>query len=1027
MTGWARRLAPGATFQFFFVAAIALLKPSTNALVIARYQAGSLPWLYLIGAFATGALAGWNAVQPGRRVPPRAMAVFGAAASVAFALALHFGYSTLALPAYVFIEAYATSASLSFWGAMGEAFDSREARRAFTVISAVGMSGAIVGGVLAQALAVRFDAIALLWGGAVLLGLGSVAYTFHRSELPARTPVAPLGRESFGHVLSNAYARSLARVVLSFSILAVLSDFVFRETAGAQLHEQQMASLFASSQTWTGALCVVFQLFAAEPLLRRFGIVRYLMMVPAALGLTALVCALWPSLWAAWTLKLLEGAASLSLMPVGFQLLYGPLADAARDGVRSVIDGFLRKAGLAVAGVLLLLANNRVPAIAFPLLVVGLCGATLWALSRMRGRYVDALHERVAGARGEVELEDALLADALKSPSPEKVLRALELFEHGGVDIRPQLKGLLTHPHERVQERAVQLSLSLKVPAVSKELEALVKGGSRRPRDAAVWALAELNPMKGALLLPPLLEAPDVGLRCAAIGALIRLDRQVGSILNRPAMEETASVRMGREAFFARDGAKVASAALAKLLSSGASAPVIERREVARLLGKLGDETYASALAKYLDDADSSVRQVALKAVGEGKYLSLAPRLLRFLTWRDERRAARQALAALGDEVVPFVTQAMDDRTRALQLRMQLPRVLRHIGTAGALEALLFSNAADDPALHYRVGVAISRLRDEHPAYQVDVKRVMEALERRRQTYRALAPAYADLKAALGVDSLVTRAVGDRLDQALELSFWLLGLIHEPRAMRRAHAHLIGNDARKRAYAQELLEHTLAEDQRAVVALQIDEHHHSLAKGDGTWLEAHLAALCKSDDFVLRAVARQVARERSVWPQGFKEDDMPEVTLKKLFALEGVEIFAQSDVDDLAAIAAVAREKNFKAGELIFQTGDPGDALYVIVEGTVEARRGGELVMTFKQKQAFGDVSLFDGAPRLTDNFAVDEVKTLVIDRRDFLDLLADRPELLTGVFRVISAQLKTMVMDLTRRVTGEVQAVHVA
>ena len=147
---------------------------------------------------------------------------------------------------------------------------------------------------------------------------------------------------------------------------------------------------------------------------------------------------------------------------------------------------------------------------------------------------------------------------------------------------------------------------------------------------------------------------------------------------------------------------------------------------------------------------------------------------------------------------------------------------------------------------------------------------------------------------------------------------------------------------------------------------------------------------------------------------------MPEVTLKKLFALEGVEIFAQSDVDDLSAIAAVAREKTFKRGEFIFQAGDPGDALFVIVEGVVEARRGGELVMTFKQKQAFGDLSLFDGAPRLTDNIAVEEVKALVIDRRDFLDLLADRPELLTGVFRVISAQLHTMVVDLTRRVTGE-------
>ena len=144
---------------------------------------------------------------------------------------------------------------------------------------------------------------------------------------------------------------------------------------------------------------------------------------------------------------------------------------------------------------------------------------------------------------------------------------------------------------------------------------------------------------------------------------------------------------------------------------------------------------------------------------------------------------------------------------------------------------------------------------------------------------------------------------------------------------------------------------------------------------------------------------------------------MPEVTLKKLFALEGVEIFAQSDVDDLAAIAALAREKRFKKGEVIFLAGDPGDALYVLVDGKVEARRQGELVMDFRRSQAFGDLSLFDGAPRLTDNVAVEDVEARVIDRRDFLDLLADRPELLTGVFRVVTQQLKAMVLE---RGTGE-------
>jgi CRP-like cAMP-binding protein len=51
---------------------------------------------------------------------------------------------------------------------------------------------------------------------------------------------------------------------------------------------------------------------------------------------------------------------------------------------------------------------------------------------------------------------------------------------------------------------------------------------------------------------------------------------------------------------------------------------------------------------------------------------------------------------------------------------------------------------------------------------------------------------------------------------------------------------------------------------------------------------------------------------------------------------------------------------------------------------------------------------------------AVVDTRVLVIDRRDFLDLLADRPELLTGFFRAISQQLR-LVIDLpSSRQTGE-------
>jgi hypothetical protein len=458
------------------------------------------------------------------------------------------------------------------------------------------------------------------------------------------------------------------------------------------------------------------------------------------------------------------------------------------------------------------------------------------------------------------------------------------------------------------------------------------------------------------------------------------------------------------------------------LLSRGARAPAAERREVARLLGRLTDHAHAQALGRYLDDSDTSVRRVAITAVGEGGYLEAAPKLLRFLSWREERRTARDALARLGEPVVGLLAQTLDDRSRALSLRVQLPRVLRLIGTQGAFNALLDSNARDDAALHYRVGVALSRLVEEHPEYRVKPERVRPMLERRRQLTSALVVPFQDLRASLGDGALLTRVVGDRLDQAFELSFWILGLAYDAHALRRAHAHLTGGDGRRRAWALELIENTLAEPDLLLLRDSLEKPHRSRPLGDPERLPQHLEWMCTSDDSVLRACARRFARAKGLWKRPPKEDDMSDVTLERLFALEGVEIFAQSDVDDLAAVAAVAKEQRFRAGATVYHEGDPGDALYVIVDGRVEARSGGEVVMRMKSKESFGETSLFDGAPRINDVVAVVDTRALVIDRRDFLDLLADRPELLSGMFRVMSRQLKTVVQDLAalRMVTGE-------
>lgn len=993
---WAARLWPAALFQFCFIAAVAMVKPGATALMLARWQAGALPWLYVAASLLTGVLA---VQRVGRGRSPGAIAVASGVVGLVVVGGQALGVPTFRLTGYLFAEAFPTLVSLAFWAALTDAFDAREARRAFTWVNGVGMSGAIVGGFAAQLLSRTVGALWLFAAGAVLLGLAAVAWRFHRAtpRLEADDEVA---RAPLREVLHAPYTRLVAALVLGFAVLQVLTDFAFNARAAQQLSEAQMADLFAAHQLWTGVACALFQFALAEVLLRRLGVVRYAFIAPV--GMAALAVGAWavPSVWSAWVLRVYEGAMSWALLPVAAQLLYAPLADAVRDATRRTVDGLLKKAGAALAGVLLLGVARAVGVEGVLALVVLGCVGLGAVLLRLRPRYVEAVHERVTGveAGGIFDAEERVLEEALRSPSLERAWRAAELLGQAGLVAERHVAAMLAHPNERLQQRGVELVRSLRLSGLARPLEALVADGARRPRDEAIWALAAVAPERARALLPALLDAPEPGARAAAVGGLLTLPGPP---------DERALLALGA------------------LLARGAQAPAGERREVARLLGRLGWPGDSALLQAYLEDGDASVRRVALTAVGQGRFVELLPRLLRFLAWRDDRRVVRQALAGFGDAAVPQLAATLDDRSRALSLRLQLPKVLRLIGTQAAFDALLFSNAQDDPALHYRVGIAMARLQEEHPDVQVDERQRLEALGRRRAVYDALVEPYRDARAALGDEALLTRVLGDRLDQALELAFFLLGLRHDEHTLRRAHFHLLGLDAKRRAWALEYLDNVLTDEERALVSAPIEAHHRTLPWGAAARFPRHLAALCRSEDAMLRACARVAARRVGAWTQTQREDDMNQGTLSKLFALEGVEIFAQSDVDDLAAVAALAKEESYRAGEAIFVQGDPGDALYVIIEGEVAATRDGEVVLTFGARETFGESSLMDGTPRINDAMATKETRVLVIDRRDFLDLLADRPELLTGMFRMVSRQLKAIVTaSVQRRTTGEMLAV---
>ena len=124
--------------------------------------------------------------------------------------------------------------------------------------------------------------------------------------------------------------------------------------------------------------------------------------------------------------------------------------------------------------------------------------------------------------------------------------------------------------------------------------------------------------------------------------------------------------------------------------------------------------------------------------------------------------------------------------------------------------------------------------------------------------------------------------------------------------------------------------------------------------------------------------------------------------VEKVIALEGVELLRNLSPDQLSRIASIAREVRFSPGAIVLDPAKVLDALFVILDGTVELSSREGAVTTARQNDVLGAWALFDPDPLPVTAKALDDVRLLRIGRDDFYDLLSDNMEITASMFTIL-------------------------
>ncbi len=132
----------------------------------------------------------------------------------------------------------------------------------------------------------------------------------------------------------------------------------------------------------------------------------------------------------------------------------------------------------------------------------------------------------------------------------------------------------------------------------------------------------------------------------------------------------------------------------------------------------------------------------------------------------------------------------------------------------------------------------------------------------------------------------------------------------------------------------------------------------------------------------------------------------------KLSVLRKHPLFSELDGPALEQLCRYAKGRKFKRGATIFSKGDPGNALYVVIGGTVKisissADGRSAILNLIGEGESFGEIALLDGLARTTDAIANSSSEILVIDRRDFMPFVRSQASLAIKLIELLCTRLR--------------------
>lgn len=133
--------------------------------------------------------------------------------------------------------------------------------------------------------------------------------------------------------------------------------------------------------------------------------------------------------------------------------------------------------------------------------------------------------------------------------------------------------------------------------------------------------------------------------------------------------------------------------------------------------------------------------------------------------------------------------------------------------------------------------------------------------------------------------------------------------------------------------------------------------------------------------------------------------------------ISDIALFANLGTDEINDLSRISQIRQLKEGEVIFKEGDKSKNIYFLLEGkigiTKKISSGSKTIAILRKGDIFGEMALFENAPRSANALVMEQSEILDINGEEFGRFLSAKPQesfsILMKIIAISSSRLRNM------------------